>query len=111
MPTYQIASDTLTKGRITKKVWADTYPDALHIMDNIVDELDGLFDKVIDPPLTLTFDELESDQFGEYANYVERFGRWQYLLASGWFYTGDIGSEIGRRCGVLARLDPVMFNY
>lgn len=111
MPHYKIASDTLTQGCITKKVWGETYPDALLTMDNIVDELDGFLDKIIDPPLTLTFDELESGQYGEIRNYAERAGRWKILLVSGWFYTGEMGGEVSHRCGPLSRLDPVMFHY
>ena len=107
MFTYTISSDTLTQGRITRKITDDNYPDALRTMDNIVDELDGLFSWWDNPPLELTFDELESGQFGAYANYLERFGRWQYLLRTGWFYTGTIGEEIGKRCGILSKLDTV----
>ena len=108
MQRYTITSDTLTQGRITKKIDADSYPDALLTMDNIVDELDGTLPALQDPPLTLTFDELLSGRYG-YANYGERGTRWQYLLPSGWFYSGNIGEATGTRCGPLARLDPNYF--
>jgi len=54
---------------------------------------------------------LESDQYGEYQNYIERWGKWQYVLVSGWYYTGNIGEEIGTRCSAMGKLDPVMFQY
>jgi len=73
-----------------------------------VDGLDGTCYQ--DPPEVLTLDELESGQYGEYYNYIERFSRWQYVLKTGWFYTGDIGGETGRRCGVLNRLDSVYMH-
>ena len=111
MQRFTITSDSLKNGRITKTIDADSYPEALLIMDNIIDEMDGLFLRITDPPATLTFDELESDQYGEYQNYIERWGKWQYVLVSGWYYTGNIGEEIGTRCSAMGKLDPVMFQY
>ena len=109
MQSYRITTETLTQGRITRTIDGDCYADALRIVDLIVDTLDGTRPNVQDPPLTLTFDELLSGQYGEYANYVERGSRWQYALFSGWFYSGNIGEETGTRCGPLARLDPTYF--
>lgn len=109
MPTYKITSDTQTKGRVTRKIMALTYADALAIMDEYVDTLDGNFEP-FDPdnlPETLTFDELVSGDYGEFVNYYEvAGGRWKILLRNGWFYTGERSSEIARRCGPLARIDP-----
>ena len=109
MQRYTITSDTLTQGRITKKIDADSYPDALGIMDSIVDELDGFRDFVDNPPSKLTFDQLLSGQYGAYANFVECGNIWQFLLRTGWFYTGKAGEDIGTLCGPLARLDPNYF--
>jgi hypothetical protein len=111
MQKYKITSDSQKHGRITKEIWADDYPEALLTMDNIVDEMDGHFERITSPPLTLTFDELESGFYGAYQNYSERVGRWHYILSTGWFYTGTIGSEIGRRCSPMEKLDSVMFHY
>ena len=68
-------------------------------------------DTLNDPPAMLTFDELESGQYGLYHNYDERRGRWIYELSTGWYYKGTIGSEIGERCGVLERLDTVTMEH
>ena len=57
------------------------------------------------PPGQLTFDELLSGAYGKECGYTERYGRWQIVLESGWYYTGDIGQETARRCDYLNRLD------
>ena len=106
---YQITSDTLTQGRITKRLYADSYMDAVAIMDTIVDDLDGLDPHNLDPPDKLSLDELESGRYGEYHNYCERRGKWGYILKSGWYYSGEIGDEIGHRCSAMQKLDPVYF--
>jgi len=108
MPTYKITSDSLTAGKITKKITAANYPDALSIMDELIDELDGIFKRIdIDNlPPTLTFDELLSGKWGEFYNYHESARRWHIILKNGWIYSGDASNNIGRRCGPLERLDP-----
>lgn len=110
MPTYKITSDTLTSGKVTKKIMAANYPDALDIMDRYVDELDGVF-KPLDVdnlPITLTFDELLSGKWGDFHNYHDNkiTLRWHIILKNGWIYTGTGRCNIGRRCGPLERLDP-----
>lgn len=114
MQRWEITSDTKTQGRITKNVPADSYMDAMRLMDLIVDELDGFDIYNQGPPMTLTLDELESGYYGEYHNFHLSPSRWHYVLKTGWFYTGsyDDGedSEIGRRCGALDRLDSVYMH-
>ena len=66
-----------------------------------------------DPPLTLTFDELIASPayYNGYDNALAGpYYRWHVLLTSGWIYTGDASSEVGRRCSPEARLDPVMME-
>jgi hypothetical protein len=111
MNRYTITSDTQKHGMIIKSIDADTYPDALLTMDNIVDEMDGHFEKITNPPATLTFDELLSGQYGEFHNYADRGLRWQIILKTGWVYTGDIGNDEASRCSPMQKLDSVMFNY
>lgn len=112
MSTFKMTSETLTSGTVTRKIMAANYPDALSIMDDYVDELDGVF-KPLDVdnlPPTLTFDELLSGKYGEFYNYHDNkfTRRWHIILRNGWIYSGDAGNNIGRRCGPLARLDPTM---
>lgn len=114
MPTYNLKSDTLTAGSVTRKITAATYPEALLLMDAYVDELDGIH-KPLDTdnlPPTLTIDELLSGDYGEFHNYHDNkvTGRWHIILKNGWIYTGKGASPIGRRCGPLQRLDPVYLN-
>jgi len=112
MPTYKISSDTLTQGKVTRSIFAETYPDALQLMDLIVDGLDGLFfNPDTDMPATATFDDLLAGKFGQYYTYCERYGSWQFVLRNGWFYTGKIGEETGKLCDVLSRIDPVMIYW
>lgn len=107
---YAITSDTLRHGRVTRKIMAANYPDALEIMDRYVDELDGVWKQldVDNLPLTATFDELLSGKYGDIANYCERYGRWQILLVSGWFYIGSLSnpSAPARLCRATEKLDP-----
>lgn len=114
MPTYKLESETLTAGAVTRKVMAATYADALSIMDAYVDELDGVF-KPLDVdnlPVTLTFDELLSGDYGEFHNYHDNkiTQQWHIILKNGWIYSGQGGSPVGRRCGPLQRLDPTLMR-
>ena len=113
MPTYKLTSETLTSGTVTRRIMAANYPDALSIMDDYVDKLDGVW-KPLDVdnlPVTLTFGELLSGEYGEFYNYHdnETTHRWHIVLRNGWIYSGDAGCDIGQRCGPLARLDPHTF--
>lgn len=115
MPTYKITSDTLTAGPVTKKITAANYPDALSIMDELVDELDGVFKRVdVDnPPITLGFDELmRGSKWGEFHNYHDNrvTMRWHIILKTGWIYSGDFGCNIGRRCSLMERLDSIFLH-
>jgi len=60
------------------------------------------------PPFDLTFDVLLSGEWGEVVNYIEKYGVWQVLLSSGWFYTASIGMEIASRCSAIERLDQFL---
>jgi|GEM_PF-4205874 len=111
MPTYKLTSDTLTSGRVTRKIMAADYMTALSIMDDYVDGLDGIYEPldVDNLPPTLTFDELLSGEWGEFHNYEENktIWRWTIILKNGWWYRGELDCDIGRRCGPLERLDPI----
>jgi len=111
MPTYKLTSDSLTSGQVSRKIMVANYPDALSIMDDYVDELDGIY-KPLDVdnlPPTLTFSELLSGEWGEFHNYHDNkvTRHWTIILKNGWYYTGEAGCDIGRRCGPLERLDPI----
>jgi hypothetical protein len=107
---HTIRIETQTQGIFTRRIMADNYPDALEIGDRIADEIDGHTDRfrLMSPPDALTFDELISGEYGEW-NYYERGQTWQILLRSGWFYTGKMGEEVGRRCLPESKLDPHTF--
>ena len=64
-------------------------------------------DNFNNPPDELTFDQLISGEYGGYRNYGDNGIVWQYLLTSGWFYTGKVGDENGRRCRHDSRIDVV----
>jgi len=110
MPTFKMASKTLTSGIVTRKITAADYPDALSIMDDYVDGIDGIFNQLDTDnlPATLTFDELLSGKYGDFHNYYDNklTRRWHIVLGNGWIYSGNVGSDIGQRCGPLSRLDP-----
>lgn len=108
---FKLESETLHHGTVKRRIMAPTYADALELMDDYVDQLDGVWIPldVDNLPQTATFDELEAGKCGDYYNYAERCGRWHYLLTSGWFYTGEIGSKVGRLCSAMQKLDPVYF--
>lgn len=108
---YRLKSETLTQGTVKRAIYAESYPDALELMDEYVDRLDGTWGGVdVDNlPQVATFDELLEGKCGDYHNFSEAPGRWHFILVSGWYYTGETGSETGRLCIAEQRLDPHMF--
>lgn len=111
---YKITGDTLKNGRVTRKLMTESYPDALSLFDDFVDELDGVWKPLNtnsdEMPLELTFDQLLSGDFGGYHNFSDdALGGWHFFLKSGWVYSGDAADEVGQRCSAMQKLDPHMF--
>lgn len=115
MQTFEITTDTLTKGKQTFIVFANTYADALLKADAKVDALDGIWPWEVyyttmwaNMPVTATFDELCSWQ--GFVNYTDNGHIWKFLFRNGVSYTGLVREEIARICAPHEMLDRNLIN-